>query len=437
MELKCEVQQYAWGKLGKRSKAAEFAANGRPDDFCVDGTAPYAELWMGTHPNGPSKLAGPGAPTLAEHIAKNPAVLGEESRKRFGDNLPFLFKVLSVNKALSIQAHPDKKHAEELHAKHPDIYKDPNHKPEMAIALTEFEGLCGFRPLSQIQANLKSVPQLVEVIGSKMAEDLGKADKKNYGPALKAAFTALMKCDKKKIETALASLKAEVEKKSCQTGVERLFLKLHQDYPGDVGCFVIYFLNHLVLQPGEAMFLGPNLPHAYLSGDCMECMACSDNVVRAGLTPKLIDVPTLCEMLIYDCPEDGKVDEAFKFNPTKESANSVVFDAPVPDFSVAKLDVKNDKKSVRLPGLFSFRAFKVQLLKICFVSGRKSASIVIVVDCHERNGGTYGVIRDGKAVVKDGKVKKGLVLFLEANDILEMATNDDSKEDINAYQAFC
>ena len=78
-------------------------------------------------------------------------MLGQDSRQKFGDNLPFLFKVLSVNKALSIQAHPDKKHAEELHKARPDIYKDSNHKPEMAIALTDFEGLCGFRPLSQIQ----------------------------------------------------------------------------------------------------------------------------------------------------------------------------------------------------------------------------------------------------------------------------------------------
>ena len=139
-ELKCVVQQYAWGKLGTKSLAAEFAASGRPDDFCINGTDPYAELWMGTHPNGPSMLKGQGAPSLADHIAKKPEMLGEKCRETFGDELPYLFKVLSVNKALSIQAHPNKKHAEKLHAERPDVYKDPNHKPEMAIALTEFEG---------------------------------------------------------------------------------------------------------------------------------------------------------------------------------------------------------------------------------------------------------------------------------------------------------
>lgn len=222
MELKCQVQQYAWGKLGTKSLAAEFAASGRPDDFCVDGTAPYAELWMGTHPNGPSMLKGPNGLSLEAHIASDPQMLGAESRKRFGDQLPYLFKVLSVNKALSIQAHPDKKHAEQLHKERPDVYKDDNHKPEMAIALTDFEALCGFRPLSQIQANLKAVPSLSEAIGKNAAEALLKATKDNHGAALKNAFTALMKCPKDKLTKLLTSLKEEIDKKSCTTGTSFL-----------------------------------------------------------------------------------------------------------------------------------------------------------------------------------------------------------------------
>jgi mannose-6-phosphate isomerase len=416
MELKCQVQQYAWGKVGTKSLAAEFAANGRPDDFCVDGTAPYAELWMGTHPNGPSFLKGLSGLSLADYIGKNPQMLGQESRKVFGDQLPFLFKVLSVNKALSIQAHPDKKHAEQLFKDRPDVYKDPNHKPEMAIALTDFEGLCGFRPLSQIQANLKSVPQLAEAIGKEATENLLKASNDNYAVPLKKAFTALMQCSKEALGKSLTSLRDEINKKTCLTGTERLLQRLYFDFPGDVGCFVIYFLNLIVLKPGEAMFLGPNLPHAYLSGDCIECMACSDNVVRAGLTPKLIDVPTLCEMLIYECPPDGGVEEAFKFKPAKDSESSLLYDAPVPDFSVAKLVAKKGQGKVTFPA-------------------RKSASIVIVTDCER---GSYSACHDGKTdqpYVQEGALKKGLVLFLEANDQLSLAADD--KEDVEAYQAFC
>ena len=284
----------------------------------------------------------------------------------------------------------------------------------MAIALTDFEGLCGFRPLSQIQGNLKSVPQLAEVIGEDLVEHLLNANMSNYESVLKSAFSALMKCPKDTLTKALNSLQSEIEKKSCQTGTERLFQRLWYDFPGDVGCFVIYFLNLIQLKTGEAMFLGPNLPHAYLSGDCIECMACSDNVVRAGLTPKLIDVPTLCEMLLYKCPEDGKVDETYKFKPLVESNSSLVFDAPVPDFSVAQLVAKHPEK-------------------ITF-AGRKSASIVIIVDCG--TSGKYSAIRDGKSYVKDQPVKKGLVLFLEANDSLEMLS-EDQNEPIRAYQAFC
>ena len=414
MELKCQVQMYAWGKIGTKSLAAEFAANGRPDDFCVDGTAPYAELWMGTHPNGPSVVKGHGS--LAEYINKNPSVLGENSRKLFGDTLPFLFKVLSVNKALSIQAHPDKKHAEELHKLRPDIYKDSNHKPEMAIALTDFEGLCGFRPLTQIQSNIKQVAQLRQVIGQDLANSLLKATQDNYQLPLENAFAALMNCPKEKLNEALESLKQEIEKKSCVTSTERLFKRLWHDFPGDVGCFVIYFLNILVLKPGEAMFLGPNLPHAYLSGDCIECMACSDNVVRAGLTPKLIDVPTLCRMLIYQCPENDKVDDTFKFKPHQENSSAtVVYDAPVPDFSVAKLLAAKGKGPVAFPS-------------------RDSASIIIVTDCQS---GTYSASKNQASAfyVENGQVKKGLVLFLEAQDVLEITPDD--KEDVVAFQAFC
>ena len=410
MELKCQVQNYAWGKIGTKSLAAEFAANGRPDDFCVDGTAPYAELWMGTHPNGPSIVKDGHGSSLAEYIEKNPSVLGESSRKLFGDNLPFLFKVLSVNKALSIQAHPDKKHAEELHKLKPDIYKDPNHKPEMAIALTDFQGLCGFRPLTQIQNNIKEVAQLRQVIGQDCANALLKATADNYQLPLESAFASLMTCSKEKLMEALESLKQEIEKKKVLTSTESLFKRLAHDFPGDVGCFVIYFLNLLALKPGEAMFLGPNLPHAYLSGDCIECMACSDNVVRAGLTPKLIDVPTLCRMLIYQCPENP---DTFKFKPRQENTNALLYDPPVPDFSVAKLLAPKGHK-------------------VSFPS-RESASIVIFTDCGR--SGSYSASKNGSFYVENGQVKKGLVLFLAAKDVLQVTPDD--KEDVVAFQAFC
>lgn len=117
MELVYPVQQYAWGKTGSQSAVALLAKSGN-SDFTLDESAPYAELWLGTHPNGPAKLLKSGQ-SLKDYLDQNPDALGESTRAKFGDELPFLFKVLSVNKALSIQAHPDKELAQKLHAERP------------------------------------------------------------------------------------------------------------------------------------------------------------------------------------------------------------------------------------------------------------------------------------------------------------------------------
>ena len=148
------------------------------------------------------------------------------------------------------------------------------------------------------------------------------------------------------------------------------------------------------------MFLGPNVPHAYLSGDCVECMACSDNVVRAGLTPKLIDVEVLCSMLEYKCSEG---ENGVKFASTVESENSILYDPPVPDFSVAMLSFGKDTTTKSPP--------------------RANASIVIIV----KGSGIY------TTSYSSGKIKPGRVLFLPAKDVLEIST----VEDVVCYQAFC
>jgi len=252
MELVCAVQQYAWGKIGEDSAVASLAKDGGYPGFNLDPEAPYAELWMGTHPSGPSKLAETGQ-NLKDYLDGKPEALGESTRKNFGDCLPFLFKVLSVNKALSIQAHPDKKLAEVLHAQRPDLYKDDNHKPEMIIALTDFEALCDFRPFSVIRQHIVEVPQLARCIGDNW-ESLD----------LKECFTSLMKCNPETVRKELLSLLEDVSAQTERSFLSELFLRLHGEYPGDVGCFVIYFLSYHKLSPGDALFLEANVPHAYL-----------------------------------------------------------------------------------------------------------------------------------------------------------------------------
>ena len=155
---------------------------------------------MGTHIRGPSRIHSPpehAGELLSDWLKTNQWALGGEVASRFDGQLPFLFKVLSINKALSIQAHPTKSHAEELHQKAPDLYKDPNHKPELVIALKDFEGLCGFRPFKEIVKFLKEVPELCAVAGEENCTNMrqlsGSTEKKRA--ALKQVFSAVIKCE--------------------------------------------------------------------------------------------------------------------------------------------------------------------------------------------------------------------------------------------------
>ncbi|KAH9512818.1 hypothetical protein Btru_038257 [Bulinus truncatus] len=274
-ELKCAVQQYAWGKLGKDSVVAKLKSSVDPD-FQIDPDATYAELWMGTHPNGPSIVSIPGQEEipLSKWVEQHQEQLGPEVKSYFKGNLPFLFKVLSVRTSLSIQAHPNKVQAELLHKTRPDLYKDPNHKPEMAIALSPFTGLCGFRPIKEVAHFLQTVDEFREAVGDKACKLITAShsmDMPLHREAMKDAFMSLMNRDSKAVNHALLSLVERVKNLKETSGDIKPFegdilLKLYSEFPGDRGCFAIYFLNIVHLEPGEAMFLEANLPHAYLSG---------------------------------------------------------------------------------------------------------------------------------------------------------------------------
>ncbi|GAB2288864.1 Mannose-6-phosphate isomerase [Dionaea muscipula] len=312
--LACSVKNYDWGKVGSDSVVAGLcSANSGLE---VDPYKAYAEFWMGTHESGPSfvvKSDGnlmngengqPQGVTLKSWIQKNPNVLGSEVLKKWGCDLPFLFKVLSVAKALSIQAHPDKGLASRLHESQPDVYKDDNHKPEMALAITEFEALCGFISVKELKDVLQSVPEIRELVGdayvSQILDFNSEDQEENHVKAqVKSLFTQLMSARKDMISDALSKLKSRLKLKDEITVKERLVLRLERQYPDDVGVIAAFFMNYVKLKPGQALCLGANELHAYVSGDCIECMATSDNVVRAGLTPKKRDVQTLCSMLTY------------------------------------------------------------------------------------------------------------------------------------------
>jgi len=309
-------QEYHWGKPGPKSAVAELIQNNNPK-IEIDNEKHYAELWMGAHVKSSSVFT----------------INGEasDSLRSLCPDLPFLLKVLSVDTALSIQAHPNKSHAEVLHSERPEIYKDPNHKPEMCVALTNFEGLCGFRQLKEINNFLEKVPGLAELSG---------LSKINNNEDLKTAFGNLMKADADKVSENLKKAVSEIDIKNDNL-LGDLLHRLNTQYPGDIGVYCIYYLNRVLLNPGEGMFLSANVPHAYLDGNCVECMACSDNVVRAGLTPKLRDVDVLVGMLNYEpsLPEQRK---AGFDSEELGGLTAATFKTPIKDFLVMKITRNSD-----------------------------------------------------------------------------------------------
>ncbi|WOH00290.1 hypothetical protein DCAR_0519649 [Daucus carota subsp. sativus] len=302
--LRCSVQNYDWGRVGYESAVARLYCKNSGVE--IDENKCYAELWMGTHASGPSFVVGEnGEQSLKSWIENNPGVLGDKVFDKWNTNLPFLFKVLSIAKALSIQAHPDKKLAEILHRTQPDMYKDDNHKPEMVLAITDFEALCGFTDLEELQNILRDFHEVSEVVGTAYTDQVlncTEKDEVNKKASLQALFTKLMSTSKEVISDVLAKLinRLNLESKARElTSKEALVLRLQKQYPDDIGIIAALLFNYIKLKPGEALYLGANEPHAYIFGECIECMATSDNVVRAGLTPKKRDTEILCSMLTY------------------------------------------------------------------------------------------------------------------------------------------
>ncbi|CAK1355162.1 Mannose-6-phosphate isomerase [Cercospora beticola] len=435
LRLQCGCNSYEWGKIGPESAAARYAASTPSGDFSIQQDKPYAELWMGTHPSNPSKDLTTGR-TLLDLVQDNQALMSTAISKRYDQKLPFLFKVLSINKALSIQAHPNKKLAEQLHAKDPQHYPDDNHKPEMTIAITPFDGLCGFRPLGEIAHFLKNVPTLRQLVGEEAARNFEKTitgqettddgDKTQQNKkALQAAFSSLMTSSAEDIEKAATQLIEQAKSEGAEfagSGVDAtsgkeladLMIRLDGQFPNDIGLFVTFFLNYVKLEVGEAMFLKADDIHAYLSGDIIECMASSDNVIRAGFTPKFKDVDTLTSCLTYSYAPISEqkmdpVDYAYvKMNTTAYSSNSssILYDPPIEEFSVVKTDINASG------GKVTFDPIEGPAIVIC----------------------TKG---QGKISVgnKTEEIKEGHVYFVGAT--AELVIESTGSEPLVTFRAFC
>lgn len=306
--LQNTVRPYAWGS---RTHIPRFLGLTPTDD-------PAAELWMGAHPADPSRI-GDGESLLAAIEGDPAAMVGEHVHRRFGARLPFLMKVLAAAEPLSLQVHPSSERArlgfaEEEQAGVPidaahRNYCDESHKPELIFALTRFEGMAGFR-------DVESTARLLRLLEHPWADDV--ADRLGEGPAYQAlhrVVTGLLKDPHDDLSTLLKELAVAATEAEARLHREDSYTrsKAHQPdlllreatrvfaqlvdlvdrYPSDPGILVTLLLNHVVLAPGESMFVGAGVIHAYTSGLGVEIMASSDNVLRAGLTPKHVDVDEL------------------------------------------------------------------------------------------------------------------------------------------------
>ncbi|KAF7560628.1 hypothetical protein G7046_g3496 [Stylonectria norvegica] len=433
MRLQCGVNSYEWGKIGHESAAARFAAATPSSDLTIQDDKPYAELWMGTHPSNPSKDTATNR-TLLDLFSDNKALLSSTVAARYGDKLPFLFKVLSIQKALSIQAHPNRTLAEQLHKNDPKNYPDDNHKPEMAIAITPFEGLCGFRPLEEIVHFLETVAPLRTLVGEDIAKEFAHSVKEGGDgvtdakkAALKKAFGALMSSSSTSIEEQIPKLVelAKSEGSSFAGGgvastsgdtLSELVTRLSGQFGTDIGLFVLFFLNFVSLQPGEALFLVADDIHAYVSGDIMECMAASDNVVRAGLTPKFKDVTTLVDMLTYNyapIDEQKMTPAEYPYATLNRKAYSsgsavVLYDPPIEEFAVVRTLLRGEGAKATMEPL-------------------DGPSIIICT-----NG--RGKISVGPT---SAEMKEGYVFFVGATAELVLESEVGDEEEFMTFRAFC
>ena len=376
-----KVQNYAWGGMsfipnliGIENKENE----------------PFAELWMGTHHRGESEVEiGTERIPLSQFIAKSPIdTIGKATADKFDNQLPYLFKVLDVNKMLSIQSHPTKKAAEigfayenkigiPLTAKHRN-YKDDNHKPEVMVALTEFWLLHGFKSIEGIEEVLNTVPEFEFLKTSFEDKDIFHL------------YKTIMELSQEHVNEILEPLRVrlnaeeKIPKSSADYWAKLGFEQHTHNGNLDKGIFSVYLYNLLKLEKGQGIYQAANIPHAYLEGVNIELMANSDNVFRGGLTFKHVDVPELLKHLYFESVTPAILEG------TQISNEERVYKTIAPDFEVSSITIQ---------------------------AGETYSN-------QNKNAPEIFIITDGELTVNNELYKKGESFFVNANSVYEFNTKN-------------
>lgn len=330
-KLHNRVQNYSWGS---RTAIAALLGDSVPS------AQPQAELWMGTHPNGSSTVEWNGhKDPLEQWIRANPElVLGAPVAKRFGNQLPFLFKILAAEQPLSIQAHPNLTQARNGYARenHRQIslqaphrnYRDANHKPEILCALTEFCALAGFRPWPDMVNILRQLPSpALTALARRFVDQPSQETFVQF-------FRQLLQLDGARRKEIVDDVANYARSSHAATDIYQWIADMKSFFPGDIGIVCALLLNPVRLRPGEAIFLPAGQLHTYVCGVGVELMANSDNVLRGGLTQKHIDVDELLRIV------DFRPREPHTIRPCGKDAGEAVFATPAEEFQLSALTVK-------------------------------------------------------------------------------------------------
>jgi mannose-6-phosphate isomerase len=332
--LRGAVRTYAWGS---RTAIADFT--GRPSPT----THPEAELWFGAHPGDPAWLeTDEGERSLLDTLRDDPeGQLGSAVCNRFDNTLPFLLKVLAADEPLSLQAHPSAEQAAEGYAREERQgipvsaptrnYRDRSHKPELLVALDEFEALAGFR------AAARSVELMRALNVSDLDPYVSLLADQSDADGLRALFTTWITAPQPDLDVLVpavidGAIQYVRSGKKTFAAEAKTVLELGERYPGDAGVLASMLLNRISLKPGEAIYLPAGNLHAYLHGVGVEVMANSDNVLRGGLTPKHVDVPELLRVLDFA----PAADDLIRPKITSEGME-LVYNTPAPEFAVSVL----------------------------------------------------------------------------------------------------
>ncbi|KAK4238620.1 mannose-6-phosphate isomerase [Achaetomium macrosporum] len=333
-QLTGSCNNYPWGKQGQQSLAAQLCRK-TDKDFQIKDDEFYSEMWFGDYPDYPARVLKTGE-LLKDVLDKNKEkLLGKKVIEHLDGRLPFLPKILSIAKALPLQIHPNKDLAAKLHAKDPENFTDPNHKPEIAIALSKFEVFAGFKPLSEIKP-LFRLPALRRFVPA----DTTQWTDQTLRDITRKLLTADEDTVKHTEDLLLSTSKSDLGNAAY---ILDLLPRLRQQYgPEDPGSLVaLTCMNFMVLDPGDALYIPADGIHAYLSGDIVECMARSNNVLNSGFCPPADrnDINMFTDTLTFKAHSKGDMLLPGKETPKSRTGKTRVYSPPMSEFDMLRAEL--------------------------------------------------------------------------------------------------